>query len=167
MANSQPAPAPEAPKAWEPPTSDQEFKFKDIASAPSWVDKSWASYDHGPALAVPVGNLFDTDKPYTTASARVGDTVKFVAALGSVPAHFEVITGAPDPNVKGMVTKRPPQESGAPLESLLQQGYIKPDDLSDSDKAKVAERGPLFRAMVEEGKGLPKEQKLSATIKTS
>lgn len=71
------------------PRKDAEFVFKDMASCPAWVDKNWASYDNGPALALPV-NL-DGSSPYTTIIAHPGDTVKYVAETPEAAAHFEVI----------------------------------------------------------------------------
>jgi hypothetical protein len=113
---------------------------------------------------VPQGDLYDNDKPYTTTIARPGDTVKFMVNKGSMPARIEVIPGALDP-AKGGITKGVPQQSAAPLEDLLKGGYITPDDISDADKAKIAERGPLLKRLVEEGKGAPKAQKISDQFK--
>lgn len=158
--SGEPAPSP-APEPWAPPTSDQEFKFENVQSMPAWADKNWASFDRGPALAVPAGDLYGVG-PYHTKIARVGDTVKFIAAVGATPAHFEVIPGEIDP-AKG--TKRPPQQSSASLEDMLRNGVLTPDDLSDADKAVVAGRSAQFRAMIEEGKGLPEAQSLSDIIK--
>lgn len=87
---AQPMPAGAQPEGWTPPTSDQEFKFESTATAPAWVDKGWASFDRGPALAIPAGNL-DGTGPYHTMLARIGDTVKFIAATDTAPAHFEVV----------------------------------------------------------------------------
>lgn len=156
-----PAPA-ETPKPWEPPTGDQEFEFKDVASAPAWVDKGWASYDLGPALALPAGDLYG-DGPYTTISARVGDKVMFVAATPSRPAHFEVIAKEP---VGDQATKRPPQQSAASLEDMLKTGYISPDDLGPDAKAQVVSRSPRLRALIEEGKGAPEAVAIGDYVKT-
>jgi hypothetical protein len=149
---------------WEPPTEDTEFVFDGVDHAPGWVDKNWASFDRGPALAVPVGDIY-SDGPYTTQSARIGDTVKFVANKGATAAHFEVIRGEPDP-AKG-VTKRVPQQSAAQEEDLLKGGWITPDDLGEDAKAQIISRSPHLRRMIEDGHGLPKEQKVSDIMKTS
>jgi hypothetical protein len=135
-----------APKEWQPPGSDQEFVFKDIASAPEWIDKNWASYDGGPALAIPKGDVLSNDA-YTTQTARVGDTVRFIAATKSKAAHFEVIEG--DPTVVGEGTKRPAQETGATLEDQLKGGSIAADDLGADAKAQVAGRTPAMKETVE------------------
>jgi hypothetical protein len=79
-----------AVERWAPPTTDQTFVFKDIESAPGWVDRSWASYDRGPALALPAGDIYGKP-PYTTITARVGDKVVFTAANGAQPPKFTVI----------------------------------------------------------------------------
>src|SRR5687768_5840194 len=95
-----PPPAPAPAPQWEPPTSDQEFVFTTIQEAPAWVDKGWAGFNHGPALQVPAGDFY-SEGPYHTKVARPGDTVKFIAAKGSMAAHIEVIPGTPDPAAGG------------------------------------------------------------------
>src|SRR5262245_51623852 len=78
----------EAAKPWEPPKQDEEFEFQDIASAPEWVDKNWAGYDNGPVLQVP--NNLQQPQPYTTITARPGDTVKYKAGPDGAPGKFSV-----------------------------------------------------------------------------
>jgi hypothetical protein len=156
------APATETPKVWEPPSGDQEFEFKDVASAPAWVDKSWASYDMGPALALPAGDLYG-EGPYTTKTARVGDKVMFVAATPSKPAHFEVIAKEP---VGEDATAKPAQQSNCSLEDALKTGYLAPDDLGPDAKAQVAARSPRLKVMVEEGKGAPEAVSIGDYVKT-
>ena len=157
-----PAPTPaandkHADKAWTPPTSDQEFVFENIQSAPGWVDRGWAGFDRGPALAVPAGDLY-SDGPYTTNSARPGDTVKFIAAKGSMAAHIEVIKGELDP---GKGTKRIAQQSAAQEEDLLKLGWITVDDLGEDAKAQILGRSPKLRGLIEDGKGKPDKQNVS------
>lgn len=166
MSQTSPSPAPgeEAAKAWEPPDGDQEFVFESIDAAPDWVDRSWASFSMGPALAVPAGNL-DGTGPYHTKFARVGDKVLFVAAKGATPAHLEVVHEEPDPSVEGMTTKKIPQVSNASLEDALRTGAMTPDDLSEEAKAQVIGRTPGLRGMIEEGKGAPAEQAVSDLVK--
>lgn len=161
MSDQSPAPSPEP---WEPPTSDQEFEFKDVASAPAWVDKGWASFNMGPALAVPMGNL-DGSGPYHTAYARVGDTVKFVAAKGATPGHMVIVPGEPDPAEEGMATKKVPQVSNCSLEDALRTGSMTPDDLGADAKAQVASRTPGLAKMIEEGKGAPEPQAVGDMMK--
>lgn len=133
------------------PTADTSFDFTDIASAPAWVDKGWASYSAGPALALPAGDIYG-EGPYTTVTAKVGDKVMFVAATPSRGAHFEVIRKEP---VGDQATKRPPQQSGASLEDLLKGGWITPADLGDDAKAQVLSRSPRLKALIEDGVGAP------------
>jgi hypothetical protein len=161
-----PSTDPNAPPSWEPPTSDQEFVFESLDSAPSWVDKNWATFDRGPALAVPMGAM-DGIAAYHTAPARPGDTVKYVAAKGASPGHFVIVPGVPDPSKPGQVTKAVPQQSAASLEDLLRGGLLTPDDLSDTDKAAVIASHPGLRGLIEEGKGAPEPQSIANTIKTS
>ena len=155
----------EAPKAWEPPKGDQEFIFEgDIGSAPAWIDKGWASYDGGPALALPVGDALFGEGPYTTMSARVGDTVKFVAAKPSKAAHFVVIAGEPTGDA---ATVKIPQVTNASLEDMLKSGTMTPDDLGPDAKAQVVGRSPKLKALVEEGKGAPEAVPVTDVVKTS
>ena len=141
-ATSNPTPTGE-PKTWEAPKGDQEFKFESIDKAPAWVDKNWASFDRGPALALPAGDLFGTG-PYHTKTARVGDTVYFKAATPSKPAHFEVIEGEP---VGEQATKRPPQQTPASIEDMLKTGFMTPDDLGAEAKGQVSwTYAPVWRS---------------------
>lgn len=134
---SQPAAEP-----WAPPTSDQEFTFKDVASAPDWVNKGWASWDNGPALSLPA-NLHQP-QPYTTISARVGDTVKF----NNKTQSFTVVPAEPKEEDG---TKKLAQESNASLEDALRGGTMTAGDLSADAKAQVASRSPALAKLVEEG----------------
>jgi hypothetical protein len=132
---------------WVPPTRDQEFVFKDVASLPAWADKGWASMSgDSPALAVPAGDVYG-GAPYTTKLARVGDTVKFVAGKGSRTPHFEVIAG--DPADADEMTPKIWQESAASLQDRLKNGSLKPGDLSTIDKAQVLSQSPELRALVD------------------
>jgi hypothetical protein len=156
------APAPEH-KPWEPPTVDQEFKFETIDAAPSWVDKGWASYNQGPALAVPMGDLY-AEGPYHTQTARVGDTVKFVAATPSKAAHMVIVPGEPT-GENGTI--KIPQVSNASLEDMLKGGTMAPDDLGPDAKAQVVGRSPRLKGLVEEGKGAPETVAVTDVVKTS
>jgi len=164
---AEPSPPPgtaEAPKVWEPPTGDQEFEFKDIASAPAWIDKGWAGYDQGPALQLPVGDALFGEGPYTTMTARVGDTVKFVAATPSKAAHFVVIQGEPTGE---NATVKIPQVSNVSLEDALKGGTMTPDDLGPDAKAQVVGRSPRLKKLIEEGKGAPEAVAVTDIVKTS
>ena len=144
-------------QAWTPPTSDQEFEFTTIQEAPDWVDRNWAGFDRGPALAVPAGDLYN-DQPYTTQSARPGDTVKFIAAKGSLGPHIEVIRGEVDPE-KG--TRRIAQQSAAQEEDLLKLGWIGPDDLGEDAKAQIMGRSPKLKGLIEGTTPPPEKQDAS------
>ena len=158
MAEPKTAPVAEPVKL---PTSDTDFVFKDINSAPSWVDKGWAGYSHGPALALPANLL--GEGPYTTITAEVGDTVFFKAAKGAQPAHFEVIKGDASLD-EGLVTRKPPQASGASLEDLIKLGLVTLDDLGADAKAQVAERSPRLRDMMEGKVPLPESDEKLALL---
>lgn len=155
---------PNAPVAWEPPGSDQEFKFDgDISSAPAWIDKGWAGYNNGPALALPadpMGNGY----VYTTITARAGDTVKWVAPTPARFGHFEVIEGEPTGDA---ATIKIPQVTNASLEDMLKTGSMTPDDLGTDAKAQVVGRSPHLRALVEEGKGAPEAIPVTEMVKTA
>jgi hypothetical protein len=158
-----PAPADTAAKAWQPPQGDEEFIFNGIGSAPAWVDKGWASFDRGPALAVPQGDLFGTG-PYHTAFAHIGDTVKYMAPKGATPGRIVIIPGEP---TGSQATKKPPQQSAASLEDMLKNGMMSPEDLGDQAKAEVASRSPGLKTMIEEGIGTPEPQAVTDFVKTS
>ena len=164
-ATKQPMPAGGAAEvqAWVPPKGDEEFIFESVDAAPGWIDKGWAGYDQGPALQLPAGDLFGTG-PYHTKTARVGDTVKFVAATPSKPAHFEVIAGEP---VKENATKKPPQASAASLEDMLKTGMLAPDELGPDAKAQVAGRTPALSKLIEEGEGAPEPVAVSDVLKVA
>lgn len=153
-----------AAEPWEPPDSDQEFKFESIDAAPAWIDKGWAGYDRGPALQLPVGDALFGEGPYTTMVARVGDTVKFVAATPSRPAHFVVIEGEPEGD---LATKKPVAATNASLEDMLKTGFMSPDDLGPDAKAQVIGRSPKLKALIEEGKGAPEPIPVTDVVKTS
>jgi hypothetical protein len=154
-----PAAAPE----WEPPTSDQEWKVTKIDEAPAWVDKGWASWSQGPAVAVPTSGLL-SEGPYTTAIARSGDTIKFIAGTPSKEAHFEIIQGEPTGD---QATKKPIAATNASLEDMLKSGLMSPDDLSDEAKGQVVSRSPKLKGLIEEGKGAPEAIPVTDTVKTS
>lgn len=162
MSDQSPAPTPAA-EPWEPPTSDQEFVFESVDAAPGWVDKSWASFDRGPALAIP--NDFYGTGPYTTQVARVGDKVVYTAPKGASPGKVTVIPGEPDPAVAGSGTKKPPAQSNASLEDMLKTGMLTPDQLGADAKAQVAGRSPGMARLVNEGKGAPEAQSVADQVK--
>jgi hypothetical protein len=150
------------PEVWEAPTSDQEFVFESVDAAPNWIDKGWASFSQGPALALPAGDLYGTG-PYHTKIARVGDTVMFKAATPSKPAHFEVVEGEP---VGDAATKKPPQASAASLEDMLKTGVMTPEDLGPDAKAQVSARTPQLSKLIEEGANAPEAIPVSDLVKT-
>lgn len=146
---------------WAPPTSDSEFTFESIDSAPSWIDRNWASYSMGPALALPAGDMFGAS-PYTTITARVGDKVMFVAATPSKPAHFEVVAGEP---TEDNATLKVPQVSAASLEDMLKTGVMVPDDLSEEARGQVLGRSPHLRRLIEDGVGAPEAVPVTEIVK--
>lgn len=126
-------------KFW--PDGDEEFKFEgDIQGAPEWIDKGWASYDGGPALAVPVGD--PTKQPYTTVTARKGDTIKYVSRKNGMFGRYIVVKAEPIEGEEEEGTKLPPQQSQASLEDMLASGAMAPADLSADAKAQVQVRNP-------------------------
>jgi len=160
-----PAPTPgdnQHQPAWVMPSSDQEFEFKSVQDAPGWIDKNWAGFDRGPALAVPAGDLFG-DGPYHTTFAHVGDKVVFTAARGATPAKLTVIPREPGP---GEVSRKPPQQSPAAVEDMLKLGIITGEDLGPDGRAQIAGRSPRLAKLVETGEGAPENQvKISDVVK--
>jgi hypothetical protein len=154
--------ADEAPKAepWAPPEGDQEFDFKDIESAPEWVNRAWVT---GQGLALPAGDLYG-EGPYHTKTARFGDKVLFIAATPSVPAHFEVIAKEPTGEAAQAL---PPQQTNAQLEDLIKTGWLAPDDLSEDAKAQVTARSPRLKRLIEDNKGVPEAVPVGDYVKTS
>ena len=121
------------------PKSDEEFVFKDINSIPGWCDKGWAGYDQGPALQLPVD--LSGKGPYTTTTARQGDTVKFTAAKGAKGAFFTVVQvdrSEEDGTIK------PAQVTNASLEDLLTTEHLKVGDLGTDAKAQLIVRNAQF-----------------------
>lgn len=135
----------EAAEQWAPPGGDEEFEFTNTSEAPAWVDRNWAGYDNGPALAVPAGD-YPFGQPYTTVTAHPGDTVKWMAATPSKGAHAVVIPGEPTGE---NATRKPPMQSNCSLEDALKGGYLTVEDLSDDAKGQVVTRSPHFRAIIE------------------
>lgn len=132
---------------WSPPSADQEFVFDGLDSLPDWADRNWASYDRGPALAVPAGDIYGK-APYTTKTVRIGGTVRFVAATASKAAHFEVIEGEGSVDA-GTGTLKPAQQSNASLEDMLKTGHMHPSELGTDAAAQVAQRSPELQGMIE------------------
>ena len=162
-ATSNPAPASVPAEEWRPPDEDQEFVFEGIDKAPAWVDKGWASFKQGPALALPAGDILGWTGPYHTKFARLGDTVVFKATSGARPAHFEVIEGDP---IEAGPARKPPQQSPAQLEDLLKLGYVTGDEIGEDAKQQVLARSPGMKRLVEEGIGAAKKQSISEQILT-
>lgn len=142
---------------WVPPTADEEFTFTDLASAPAWVDKGWASWSNGPALALPAGDIY-AEGPYTTKTARVGDKVMFIAGKAGVLPHFEVVenVGLDAEAAAAYVTLKPAQQTNASLEDMLKTGMMAPEDLGTDAKGQVAQRSPRLQAMIEGDAPAPK-----------
>ncbi len=102
----------------------------DIHNAPSWVDRGWAAFDAGPALAVPNGD--PNGQPYTTTVARKGDTVLRHPAAGNLTydtykvVRAEEMGGQPggDPVDPASPSFRPAQETNASLEDMAKTGIL-------------------------------------------
>jgi hypothetical protein len=151
--NTTPAPTPgeNQVEVWTPPSGDEEFEFTTIQDAPGWVDRGWASFDRGPALAVPAGDLYG-EGPYHTTFAHVGDKVVYTAPRGATPAKLSVIAREPGPE---NAARKPPQQTSASLEDMLKNGFITPDDLGAEGKAQVASRSPRLGRLLEGEGHLP------------
>lgn len=166
MSDQAPAPAPApaaAPTEWVAPDSDQDFIFESIDKAPAWVDKGWAGFDRGPALQLPAGDIYGTG-PYWTKTAKVGDRVLFVAAKGSMPAHFEVVARDASAD-EGIGCKKPPQQSPVALEDALKTGWLTPEDLGEEGRGQVLARTPALKRLIEEGVNAPEPQSITNVVK--
>lgn len=150
-------------KPWSPPMSDQQFVFTGLDAAPGWVDRNWAGFDRGPALQLPAGDIYGK-APYTTKTARLGDTVIFKAAAGGKPAHFEVVEGLPTVE-SGIGTIKPAQQSNASLEDMLRGGSMSVADLGTDAKAQVSGRSPELARHIEDGVELAPQQELPVKAK--
>ena len=148
-------------EAWTPPTSDQEFTFTTMDEAPAWVDRGWAGFSQGPALAVPAGDLFGNG-PYHTKTARPGDKVIFTAGKAGMAPKLDVVTGVPDLTEGGV--KKPPQESACSVEDGLKTGLIPVETLTEADKGAIALRSPGLKQALETGKGLAEKQNVSDIV---
>ena len=162
-ATQQPMPQGGDKKELEIPSSRQEFKYEGKPDGlPGWVDKGWSGYDRGPALHVPQGPALRTDGPYTTKTARPGDTIVFVPNEGATPAHYEVLHG--EVTVEEGGTPKPPQQSQASLEDMVLTGVIAPDELGEDAKAQVAARSPSMQKVIDGTMPAPKAQKVAVKI---
>lgn len=146
----------EGPRRWEPPAEDQEFEFTGPESIPSWGFKGWQSWDNGPALALPAGDLYGNGPSHHTI-ARIGDKVLFIAATPSKQAHFEVVRKEPDIE-DGTIL--PAAQTNASLEDLIRGGTLGIDELGAEARGQVSLRTPRMRRMIETGEGAPKRNEL-------
>jgi hypothetical protein len=116
-----------------------------LDSLPDWADKGWATYDRGPALAVPKGD--PNGHPYTTDTARIGDTVfankrqdRFTVVraeeLGEEPG---------DPNNPATTDKplphKPVGTAEASLEDLNRSGVLPYEEMNPEQQAQMVARG--------------------------
>lgn len=148
-------PVSDAPR-WAPPTSDEQFVFEGMDSAPAWVDPNWAGFDRGPALQLPAGDIYGK-APYTTVTARIGDTVVYTAAKGATAGKFTVIPGEPEVDSR-LGTQKQAQVTNASLEDLLKTGNMGIDELGLDAAAQVAQRSPELKPMIEGNQPAPERQ---------
>lgn len=142
---SQKAVTPSAPKGFAEGDSFQ-YDGK-IESVPDWVDKGWATYDRGPALAVPVGDPWG--QPYTTNTARIGDFVfankdkdRFIVVraeeFGEQPGDPEL-----EPTWENPQPAKPAGAAEASLEDLEKQDLPPYEDMTEEQQAQLRQRGTL------------------------
>jgi hypothetical protein len=159
------------PRGLTIPTDKQTYTWTgDMASAPEWIDRGWASYDAGPALAVPRGD--PNASPYTTVSARVGDTVVYTPPKGrgggtgtytvvraeesgEQPGAEPLNLGAGD---RSTPTFRPAAQTEATLEDLVKTGMVSPDEMDPEARAQYeARRAGTGPASAEQAGHIPSE----------
>lgn len=149
---------------WEAPTERMEWTFEgDVQAAPEWIDRGWAGFDRGPALHIPAGDLWGNG-PYTTKTARSGDTIVFVPAQGAKVAHFEVLQG--EQTVEKGGTVLPAQASQASLEDMVKLGHLAPDSMGAEAKGQVAVRTPSL-AKVMSGEAKPPAEAQPVAVSAS
>ncbi len=147
---------PSAPQGF---SDGQSFQYDGkLDSVPDWVDKGWATYDRGPALAVPRG---DPNKgPYATTVARIGDFV-YVNKKGN---RYAVLRAEELGEQPGSPTQLPTEEKPLPakpvgtehasLEDLDQLGILPFDQMNEEQQAQMIARGTAPpEAMEEAGLG--------------
>lgn len=116
-----------------------------LESLPDWADKGWATYDRGPALAVPKGNPLAS--PYTTETARIGDMV-IANKRGDrfTVVHAEDMGEEPgDPNNPATTDKplphKPVGTSETSLEDLDKTGILPYEEMNPEQQAQMVARG--------------------------
>ena len=138
---------PSAPQGF---SDGQMFKYEgDLGSVPEWADKGWATYDRGPALAVPRGDPLG--QPYTTVVARIGDYV-FVNKRGD---RFTVVRAEEIGEEPGgeQEPQKPAQETQASLEDLDRGGKLPYDSMNVEAQSQMLARGTAPPEAMEEAAG--------------
>jgi len=128
------------------PTERVEYLWDgDIASAPDWIDRSFAGYEMGPALRIPHFAL-DSEGPYTTNVARMGDTIVFEPGGPRGGPRFSIVEGTGSELEREGAERHeyPIQESGASLEDQIRSGAKKADEVPEAVRAAIAGRSPKF-----------------------
>jgi hypothetical protein len=129
---------PSAPQGF---SGGQMYKYEgDLSGLPDWADKGWATYDRGPALAVPRGDPFG--QPYSTVVARIGDYI-FVNKRGD---RFTVVRAeelGEEPGEETTEPQKPAQETQASLEDLDRTGFKPYEDLNIEAKSQMLARGTV------------------------
>jgi type II secretory pathway pseudopilin PulG len=150
-----------------PPTEAQSYVWDgNLAEVPDWIDQGWASYDAGPALAVPQGD--PSKAPYTTQPARIGDTVTYTPGKGGSFGGFKVVraeeTGSqPGPEFRATgpgetPSFRPAAQTEADLNDLVRSGMTNPDEMDPDARAQWEARRNQGSALTAEQAGhIPSE----------
>jgi hypothetical protein len=124
----------------------QSFQYDGkLDSVPDWVDKGWATYSAGPALAVPRGD--PNKQPYNTVTARLGDWI-FVNKKGD---RYTVVRAEEVGDQPGSPTQLPTQEKPLPakpvgteyasLEDLDRLDILPFDEMNEEQQAQMRARG--------------------------
>src|SRR4051812_39875727 len=146
---------PSAPQGF---SDGQSFQYDGkLDSVPGWVDKGWATYDRGPALAVPRGN--PNKQPYNTVVARTGDFI-FVNSKGN---RFAVVRaeelgeqpGSPDQQATKdkPLPAKPVGTEHASLEDLDANGILPYDEMNPEQQAQMVARGTAPEEVMQEAAG--------------
>lgn len=137
------------------PAKEDTFIYDgNLNGIPSWADKGWATYDQGPALAVPVGDPFG--QPYTTAVARIGDTViRTNTSRDGHPRHdrFKVIPAQELGLQPGgdQPSNLPAQTTQATLEDLDKTGLLPKEEMNLEQQAQMDVRAVASGTQLPDG----------------
>ena len=134
---------PSAPQGF---SDGQSYQYDgNLQGVPDWIDKGWATYSAGPALAVPRGD--PNKQPYTTVVARIGDYV-FSEQEGR-SLHRRPCRGSrrparqPDaaPTEEKPLPAKPVGTEYASLEDLDRLEILPFDQMNEEQQAQMRARG--------------------------